>query len=73
MGSVLTLSPAILSVAKKEEFIVLSMVLIMVFLVLNIGFIVQSKKELLTKNIVNIVGGLLSGALFLTYIIYVYG
>jgi hypothetical protein len=41
--------------------------------VLNIGLLFVKNKDLLAQSINNILGGLISAAIFLTYMIYIYG
>ncbi len=40
---------------------------------LNVGILLQKNKDLISENIGNILSGLISGALFLTFMIYLYG
>lgn len=70
LWTVLTLTPAILANGIKEENLTISAWIIWVFALCNIGIILTKSKELLAGNIWNIISWLVSGSLFLTFIIY---
>lgn len=73
LWSVLTLMPALIIPGKETWYLSVSTAIIVTFAILNIGVILVKNKNLLWENIGNILGGLISGALFLTYMLYAYG
>ena len=73
LWTVLTLTPALLINGLSEDTIFASICIIWVFAVSNIWVILTKSKELLAGNLWNIISGLISGALFLTFMIYEFG
>ena len=73
LGTVLTLTPVILTNGLRSDTLVISAWIIWVFALCNIGVILTKSKELLAGNLWNIISWLVSGALFLTFMIYHFG
>ncbi|MDA9129017.1 DUF2339 domain-containing protein [Candidatus Gracilibacteria bacterium] len=73
LGAVLTLSPALFASIGDVSTSIISFVIIFVFALLNIGVILTKNKDLLAGNLGNIISGLVSGALFLSFMIYNFG
>lgn len=72
LGTILTLSPALTFSPQKEQ-LFLSTLIIGFFALSNIWIILQKNKKLISENIGNILMGLISGAIFLSYMVYTYG
>jgi Predicted membrane protein (DUF2339) len=73
LWTVLSLSPALLVSGVQETHLIISMLTLSVFLLLNIGVLLVKEKETLSNNLWNIIGWLISGAIFMTYMIYTFG
>lgn len=73
LGTILTLSPAIYTNGLQENILWISIGIIAVFGIMNIWLVLAKPKEFLAHNLSNIISGLLSGAVFLTYMIYFFG
>jgi len=71
-GTILTLSPVILQNWLWDEYVFFSAIILLLFGIMNIWVILQESKDLLVKNIWSIISWLISGSLFLCYMIYVY-
>ncbi len=73
LGTILTISPAIYTNGLQKWILWISILIIITFGIMNIGIILSKTKELLANNLSNIIFGLLSWAMFLTYMIYFFG
>lgn len=73
VGTALTLTPVLITNGMREDTVLVSTLILWIFAILNIGILVFKNKDMLADNITNIASGLISGALFLAYMIYMYG
>ncbi len=80
IGTILTLSPAIYMLSpavhingREPEMFGVSFIIIAIFALMNLWYIFTKAKNIIADNLGNIISGLLSGALFLTYMIYLFG
>ncbi|MCD5374967.1 DUF2339 domain-containing protein [Candidatus Gracilibacteria bacterium] len=73
LGTILTLSPALYANGLSEGVVGISALIVIIFGCMNIGIVITKSKDLLANNLGNILSGLISGAIFLTYMIYFFG
>lgn len=71
LWTILTLSPAILINGIELPAVAIS--IISIFSIMNLWVVLIKSKDLLAHNLWNIISGLISGAIFLTYMIYFFG
>ena len=71
--TILTMTPVILANGFRPDTVLICSVLLLVFAVMNIWIIALRNKDILSDNLDNVVSGLVSWVLFITYMIYAYG
>lgn len=70
LGTILTLSPAIYANGLEPQMLAISCSIVVIFAAMNIWYVLDIWKKILTENIWNIMWGLVSWTFFLTYMIY---
>ena len=73
LGTVLTLTPTLISNGLRVENIFISGCIIVGFALCNIWVILTKNKEILAENLWSIISALVSWALFLSFMIYEFG
>ncbi len=73
IGTIFTLFPMLTSVVSREDLLLASGGVIVLFALINIGILFFKYVDLLASNIANVVGGVLAGGFFLGCMNYFFG
>lgn len=73
LGTILTLSPALMQSILSGENVAVSIIIIWVFAVANLAVVLMRSKQLIKDSLWNLMTWLISGAIFLGYMVYITG